>query len=132
MQPPWECALIERALHHSANFAGIRVNFALRGRLDGPCAHIRKLGVNHLLATYGAIFAYPSLQRLRKRIDPRRVNGGVFLGLNGTVIKSHGDADSTGVAAAISLAYQLAKLGFAEKLAARVASSVIGVDDTAE
>lgn len=94
--------------------------------------HLREAFKYSPLSRIGAIFAYPSLQRLRKRIDPRRVNGGVFLGLNGTVIKSHGDADSTGVAAAISLAYQLAKLGFAEKLAARVASSVIGVDDTAE
>jgi hypothetical protein len=44
----------------------------------------------------------------RKRIDPRRVNGGVFLGLNGTVVKSHGSADATGVAAAIKLAARLA------------------------
>jgi glycerol-3-phosphate acyltransferase PlsX len=50
------------------------------------------------------------------------VNGGVFLGLNGTVVKSHGGADATGVSAAVKLAFQLAQQGFAEKLAARVAS----------
>ncbi|MEL6690303.1 MAG: phosphate acyltransferase PlsX [Pseudomonadota bacterium] len=70
-----------------------------------------------------ALVAYPSLNRLRKRVDPRRVNGGVFLGLNGTVVKSHGDADPTGVAAAIKLAYQLSKTGFGERLAARVAQA---------
>ena len=70
-----------------------------------------------------ALVAYPSLNRLRKRVDPRRVNGGVFLGLNGTVVKSHGDADATGVAAAIKLAYQLSKTGFGERLAARVAQA---------
>lgn len=77
-----------------------------------------------LLARIAAIFAMTSLRRLQQRIDPRRVNGGVFLGLNGTVVKSHGGADSTGVAAAIRLAFRLAENGFSEKLAARVASSL--------
>lgn len=75
------------------------------------------------LSRIAALLAYTSLQRLKKRIDPRRVNGGVFLGLNGTVVKSHGSADATGVSAAIKLAVQLAQSGFSEKLAARVASA---------
>lgn len=70
-----------------------------------------------------AVLALKSLKRLQKRMDPRRVNGGVFLGLNGTVVKSHGAADATGVAAAIGLAYQLAQVRFIERLAARVASA---------
>ena len=73
------------------------------------------------LSRIGALFAYTSLQRLSKRIDPRQVNGGVFLGLNGTVIKSHGSADATGISAAIKLAFTLAETGFNSKLAARVA-----------
>lgn len=76
-----------------------------------------------LLAKLGALLARGALKRLQMRIDPRRVNGGVFLGLNGTVVKSHGSADATGVAAAIGLAYQLAEAGFLERLAARVASA---------
>ena len=64
-----------------------------------------------------------SLRGLQRRIDPRRVNGGVFLGLNGTVIKSHGSADATGVAAAVTLAHQLSGAGFVDRLAARVASA---------
>ena len=60
----------------------------------------------------------------------RGVNGGVFLGLNGTVIKSHGSADATGVAAALSLAYQLGRSGFSERLAARVASAASLAQDT--
>lgn len=74
------------------------------------------------LSRIAAVLALTSLQRLRHRIDPRRVNGGVFLGLNGTVVKSHGSADATGVSAAIKLAYRLAQSGFQDKLAARVAS----------
>ena len=49
------------------------------------------------LSRVAALLAMSSLKRLSKRIDPRRVNGGVFLGLNGTVVKSHGSADETGV-----------------------------------
>jgi phosphate acyltransferase len=81
------------------------------------------------LAMLAALLARGSLKRLRKRIDPRRVNGGVFLGLNGTVIKSHGSADETGVAAALTLSYDLAKAEFADKLAARVASAALLAQD---
>jgi glycerol-3-phosphate acyltransferase PlsX len=73
------------------------------------------------LSRIGALFALTSLKRLQKRIDPRRANGGVFLGLNGTVIKSHGSADATGVSAAIKLGFILAEHGFTQRLAARVA-----------
>ncbi|WP_103333527.1 phosphate acyltransferase PlsX [Tabrizicola sp. XJSP] len=76
-----------------------------------------------ILSKFAALLALNSLKRLQKRIDPRRVNGGVFLGLNGTVVKSHGSADETGVAAAIGLAIQLARTGFVERLAARLAST---------
>lgn len=80
-----------------------------------------------------AFFALGTLRRLQRRMDPRRANGGVFLGLNGTVVKSHGSADATGIAAALRLAHQLAAAGFQERLAARVASAVrSGQDAPAE
>lgn len=76
------------------------------------------------LAKLGAMLAMKALKALSARMDPRRANGGVFLGLNGTVVKSHGSADATGVAAALNLAARLARSGFAERLAARVASAL--------
>jgi len=83
------------------------------------------------LSRIAALLALTSLNRLKKRIDPRRVNGGVFLGLNGTVVKSHGASDATGVAAALRLAFELAQSGFTERLAARVASASGPVHDAA-
>ncbi|WP_128254204.1 phosphate acyltransferase PlsX [Falsirhodobacter deserti] len=83
------------------------------------------------LSKMAAVLALASLKRLQKRIDPRRVNGGVFLGLNGTVVKSHGAADATGVSSAIKLAFQLAKSGFNDRLAAQVASAAAAVQDAA-
>lgn len=82
------------------------------------------------LSRFAALLAYSSLQRLRKRMDPSQANGGVFLGLNGTVVKSHGGADATGVAAAVKLAFQLAETGFTERLKARVASASLLQQDT--
>ncbi|MBA3911505.1 MAG: phosphate acyltransferase PlsX [Rhodobacter sp.] len=85
-----------------------------------------------IMSKFAALLAMNSLKRLQKRIDPRRVNGGVFLGLNGTVVKSHGAADETGVAAAIGLAHQLAQVRFIERLAARVASAERAGQDAAQ
>ncbi|MBC7143389.1 MAG: phosphate acyltransferase PlsX [Rhodobacteraceae bacterium] len=85
-----------------------------------------------LLSRFAALLALGSLRRLQRRIDPRRQNGGVFLGLNGTVVKSHGSADATGVSAAIKLAFRLAKSGFQERLAARVASAAQAGQDAAD
>jgi glycerol-3-phosphate acyltransferase PlsX len=81
-----------------------------------------------ILSRLASLLAYTSLVRLREKIDPRRVNGGVFLGLNGTVVKSHGSADATGISAAIKLAARLSENGFNDKLAARVAASLPSED----
>jgi glycerol-3-phosphate acyltransferase PlsX len=84
-----------------------------------------------IFSKLAALFALSTLKRLQRRMDPRQANVGVFLGLNGTVVKSHGSADATGVAAAARLAYQLAAAGFQDRLAARVASAVRAGQDAA-
>ena len=104
---------------------GFTGNVALKTG-EGTASFIREAMKTAFKATplsrIASLLALPSLSRLTRRIDPRRVNGGVFLGLNGTVVKSHGSADATGVAAAIQLAIKLAESGFTDRLAARVAS----------
>ena len=84
---------------------------------------LRETLTSTIWAKLGYLLARRAFGRLRERMDPRQANGGVFLGLNGTVVKSHGGADETGVAAAIGLAIRLARAGFLERLAARVASA---------
>ncbi|MGF1463921.1 MAG: phosphate acyltransferase PlsX [Maricaulaceae bacterium] len=68
-------------------------------------------------AKAGALLARPSLERLRERMDPRRVNGGVFLGLNGVVVKSHGGTDGLGFATALGLAADMAAHPFKGEIA---------------
>ena len=47
----------------------------------------------NLLTRLAALIALPVLHAFKKRVDPRRYNGATLVGLNGTVIKSHGGAD---------------------------------------
>ena len=77
---------------------------------------------HNFLSRLVSLLAMGTLARLKRRIDPRRVNGGVFLGLGGAVVKSHGSADATGVAAAVTLAARMARTGFADRVAGRVES----------
>ncbi|MEJ1939042.1 hypothetical protein WDZ92_53260, partial [Nostoc sp. NIES-2111] len=48
-----------------------------------------------------------AFEALREKMDPRKVNGGVFLGLDGVVIKSHGGTDPTGFASAVDLGHAM-------------------------
>jgi len=57
-----------------------------------------------------------ALLKLKKQIDPRRANGGVFLGLNGIVVKSHGGTDHVGFANALGVAIGLAESTFLEEI----------------
>lgn len=67
--------------------------------------YMRNAMSRSLSARIGYLFARSAFRELRERLDPRRANGGVFLGLNGIVIKSHGGADAEGFAAAIELGH---------------------------
>lgn len=73
------------------------------------------------LSMLGGFFAYFSLQKLKKRMDPRLYNGGVFLGLNGVCIKSHGGADALGFSSAIILAVRLARQDYIHEVERDVA-----------
>ena len=68
------------------------------------------------LSKAGAFLAQGAFTVLRDKMDPRRVNGGVFLGLDGIVIKSHGGADATGFASAIDLGYDMTKAGLVQQI----------------
>jgi glycerol-3-phosphate acyltransferase PlsX len=69
------------------------------------------------MARAGAVLAQGAFRALKEKMDPRRANGGIFLGLNGIVIKSHGGTDATGFASAIDLGYDMARSGLVMSLA---------------
>ena len=55
------------------------------------------------------IFSYFSLKKFKEKLDPRKYNGAIFLGLNGPVVKSHGGIDSIGFYHSIDLCYKIVK-----------------------
>ncbi len=65
----------------------------------------------------GAAIASQALQALKRKLDPRNINGGVFLGLNGVVIKSHGGTDEVGFKGALGLGYEMARNRVMDKIA---------------
>jgi phosphate acyltransferase len=71
--------------------------------------YLRSAMSRTLMAKIGYLFARQAFDALRDKMDPRKVNGGVFLGLDGVVVKSHGGTDALGFASAIDVAYDMAQ-----------------------
>jgi phosphate acyltransferase len=55
----------------------------------------------------GYLLARGAFRALRDKMDPNKSNGGVFLGLNGIVVKSHGSASAEGFAYAVDVGYEM-------------------------
>lgn len=70
-----------------------------------------------LRARIGYLLARNAFQVVREKVDPKKVNGGVFLGLNGVVVKSHGSADAESFAAAIDTGYDVVRNGMNSRIA---------------
>ena len=79
--------------------------------------YIRRSFRSSLLAGLGYLLAKPALKKLRQRIDPRRYNGAMLVGLNGIVVKSHGGTDALGFANAIGVAADMVQHRFLDQIA---------------
>jgi phosphate acyltransferase len=55
------------------------------------------------------LFSYFALKKFKNKLDPRKYNGAIFLGLNGPVVKSHGGTDALGFYYSIDLCYKIIK-----------------------
>ena len=79
--------------------------------------YIKAAMKSSMLSMAGAFLAQGAFGALKDKMDPRSLNGGVFLGLNGIVIKSHGGTDATGFASAIDVGYDMARSNLVSNLA---------------
>lgn len=103
---------------------GFTGNIALKtaeGTAKQIAEYLRAAMGRSFLARLGAVLAQGAFRALKEKMDPRQLNGGIFLGLNGIVVKSHGGTDATGFACAIDLAYDMASNGVVKRLASDVA-----------
>jgi glycerol-3-phosphate acyltransferase PlsX len=67
-------------------------------------------------AKIGYLFAKNAFKALRDKLDPNKSNGGVFLGLNGIVVKSHGGTDAEGFAYAVDVGYEMVRYDLLTKI----------------
>lgn len=79
-------------------------------------SYVREAFRTSTFAKIGALFASGALVKMVKRVDPRRYNGGVFVGLDGVCVKSHGGTDALGFAYAIGMAIDMVRYDYKSKL----------------
>ena len=94
-------------------------NVALKtaeGTARQVASYLRSALSANWLSKLGALLASSALNALRRKMDPRTVNGGVFMGLNGIVIKSHGGTDEIGFKSALGLGYEMARSRLIDKI----------------
>jgi phosphate acyltransferase len=107
-------------------FAG---NIALKtaeGTARQIASYLRSAMTRTWRAKLGYLLARQAFAMLGEKMDPRKANGGVFLGLNGIVIKSHGGTDAEGFAAAIDIGYDMVRHGLRGKIEQALAVSKVG------
>ncbi|MCK1712371.1 MULTISPECIES: phosphate acyltransferase PlsX [unclassified Bradyrhizobium] len=98
---------------------GFNGNIALKAA-EGTARQIAALLRDEMrkswMSRIGYLFARRAFQTLRERMDPNKSNGGVFLGLNGVVVKSHGGTNAEGFAYAIDVGYEMVKFDLLNKI----------------
>ena len=71
--------------------------------------NLKKSLTGNILSKLSLIFSYYALKKFKKKLDPRKYNGAILLGLNGPVVKSHGGIDGIGFYHSIDLCYKIVK-----------------------
>ncbi len=98
---------------------GFTGNIALKtaeGTADFLTKNLKKALSENLFSKLSAVFSYFSLKRFKDRLDPRKYNGAIFLGLTGPVVKSHGGTDGLGFSYSVELCYKIAKGKLMDKI----------------
>ena len=98
---------------------GFSGNIALKAA-EGTARQIseflREALSRRFLSRIGYLLARPAFKALRDKLDPNKSNGGVLLGLNGVVVKSHGGTDADGFAYAVDVGYEMARYDLLNKI----------------
>ena len=91
---------------------GFTGNIALKtaeGTAKFITSNLKKYLTSNIFSKISLIFSYFSLRKFKEKLDPRKYNGAIFLGLNGPVVKSHGGTDGLGFYYSIDLCYKIVK-----------------------
>ena len=85
----------------TANFITSELKSAMKGSIFGKI---------------GSIISMSSLNKFKKKLDPRLYNGAILLGLDSPVIKSHGGTDYIGFANSLSVCEKIVKNNLIDKI----------------
>ena len=78
--------------------------------------NLKKYLSENIFSKLSIVFSYFSLKKFKNKLDPRKYNGAIFLGLKGPVVKSHGGIDSLGFSYSVELCYKIAKGKLIDKI----------------
>ena len=98
---------------------GFTGNIALKtaeGTANFLTSTLKEILTENLLSKISVIFSYFSLKKFKNKLDPRKYNGAILLGLKGPVVKSHGATDGLGFSYSVELCYKIAKGKLIEKI----------------
>ena len=101
---------------------GFTVNIALK-TAEGTANFITN-NLKKSLNKLSMLLSYKSLKEFKNKLDPRKYNGAIFLGLQSPVVKSHGSIDSVGFAHSIDVCNKIVRA----KLIEKIESNLITVD----
>jgi len=93
---------------------GFTGNVALK-TAEGTANFITK-NLKSSLNKFSILLSYGALKKFKEKLDPRKYNGAIFLGLQGPVVKSHGATDSVGFAYSIEMCHKIVKANLIEKI----------------
>jgi len=113
-------------------FTGNAVLKAGEGVMHLALEYFRQAFRGSLMAKIGYLMARSTLRKMQMRLDYRRYNGGIWLGLNGVAIKSHGGADELGFAHALDLAVDMVASGVNEHIQSEFVQNISVENVTAE
>ena len=68
------------------------------------------------LNLFSKLISFYSLKKFKEKLDPRKYNGAIFLGLQGPVVKSHGSTDAKGFAHSIELCHKIVRSNLIQKI----------------
>ena len=101
---------------------GFTGNIALK-TAEGTANFITK-NLRNSLSKLSILFSYRRLKKFKEKLDPRKYNGAIFLGLQGPVVKSHGSTDALGFSHSIDVCRKIVKANLIEK----IKSNLINID----
>ena len=98
---------------------GFTGNIALKtaeGTANFIITNLKKSLTNNIFGRLSSLLSFYALKDFKNKLDPRKYNGAIFLGLNGPVVKSHGSTDSRGLAYSIKMCSKIVKGNLIKKI----------------